>query len=500
MARGLQFSAFVSSKFGKTVNASSSSLEAFSMLVAFGRCRFRLDDASVAKTLCDILGGSADDFDVCSIEDRIYHFSVSCKKIGFEIYKIRSFKCLEFELFFQLFNDSGLSFARMHISCLPVFPWEKVSNRRSFAAVVTGANAIPVSDNASRLLKEHVLSARKSVFERLQFPSKAPRVAPRSRNLKLPVRKSVFERLQFPKSSVFDRLNWDRNQQNSQPIDLNLCADFGSVLDCSRESQLLENGSSENSFRQSVHQQQLSAPPSSDQNLDLDLKLGQPAVCSAISNAQAPIVPPSSPSNEPCRRRFSSLRPRAACNKNKCAEYLGWGHGAVSCSENWMARFSNVNLEKLDNFGRDFGSDLNWSSWFKLESLAEGSSNPPCLLGFHGGDNCVPTHRRVTHIFWSLQQLSQANVLVGALPENPNSSSSPPSELGAECLQMAYVRANPATFIPRGFDCLQVQNRRPMEREVLMRPRTQNLDLAIVSIHPMPPVAGIFPCDQRCCY
>jgi hypothetical protein len=50
-------------------------------------------------------------FRVCQLEDRIFLFSVSCKAVGFEIYKLRIFSCDEFEVSFHLFNV-GLAAAR----------------------------------------------------------------------------------------------------------------------------------------------------------------------------------------------------------------------------------------------------------------------------------------------------------------------------------------------------------------------------------------------------
>lgn len=83
----------------------------------------------MASSLSAILGGAVDSFRVSLVEDRIFLFTVSCKRVGFEIYKMRSFHCVEFELFFQLFNDSGLAFACSHSSCSPIFPWHEVGKK-----------------------------------------------------------------------------------------------------------------------------------------------------------------------------------------------------------------------------------------------------------------------------------------------------------------------------------------------------------------------------------
>lgn len=78
-AQGSKFAAFIFSSFGRPVATPSLGPGSFSLLVAFGRCRFRLDEVFVAQSLCDILGGPADSLNVVLVEERIFLFSVSCK-------------------------------------------------------------------------------------------------------------------------------------------------------------------------------------------------------------------------------------------------------------------------------------------------------------------------------------------------------------------------------------------------------------------------------------
>lgn len=196
VAAGEKFSAFILGKFGKSVAYQPSSSAAFSLLVAFGRCRFHLDEAFVARSLSAILGGPANSFQVCLIEDRIFLFPVSCKEVGFEIYKIRRFVCVNFELAFNLLNESGLSFARSFTSNLSVFPWMEVQRKSSYAEiaskpaeVLTGANKIPVRQQ---------LNDRRMFFANNR-------------------RKSVFDRIIFPRTSVFERLSWKAPSSGKQP-------------------------------------------------------------------------------------------------------------------------------------------------------------------------------------------------------------------------------------------------------------------------------------------
>jgi len=117
--------------------------------------------------------------------------------------------------------------------------------------------------------------------------------------------------------------------------------------------------------------------------------------------------------------------------------------------------------------------------------MKAGPSSPPaitCLLGTIGD----PSLARV--IPWALPAFSGSETLL-APPENPHSRSSPslhsPSSEGRESA-MAYQRADPGPFVPRGLNPIQVQGRKPMEWVVLMKPRAKNQNLAIISIEPMP--------------
>lgn len=152
-ARGIQFSEFVRSATGLLVAPVAPDAASFSMLVAFGRCRCRLEIPFVAGCLSSILGGPPSSFHVSQFEDRIFFFLVSNKQIGFKVYNLRKFACSDFELFFQLFNESGLAHARANINPVPIFPWVEVGKRQPAAAapkraaLLTGANSIPLGAN-----------------------------------------------------------------------------------------------------------------------------------------------------------------------------------------------------------------------------------------------------------------------------------------------------------------------------------------------------------------
>lgn len=304
VAKGEQFSAFILDAFNQPVAASAGEGGAFSLLVVFGRCRFRLDESFVARTLGAILGATPEALHVCQLEDRIFLFSVSCKQVGLAVYKIKQFSCVEFELFFQLFNDSGLSFARSRSSNDPVFPWLEAGKKKSLAvagikrSVLTGANKIPVGSHSLGNVE-------------------------RSAN---PNHKSVFERLHFPRVSVFERLNWNRNNsakgnQSSRRAPREIFRPVHRPVGnlSSRRSNLDLN------LVDKVRQHDWNS-----ERLNLDLNLAPVNVVSRDSievTSSAPVR---------CRRCLSSSHPRHACRSPiKCSKCFMWGHIAAACNENW---------------------------------------------------------------------------------------------------------------------------------------------------------------------
>ncbi|TVT98026.1 hypothetical protein EJB05_56695, partial [Eragrostis curvula] len=82
-------------------------LREFFLVLSVGRCKFRLTDLSVAHILQAVLGGDAKAFKVEDLQDRVYKFSVSCKKISFYIYNIKSYECTDFKILFHLWGNGG---------------------------------------------------------------------------------------------------------------------------------------------------------------------------------------------------------------------------------------------------------------------------------------------------------------------------------------------------------------------------------------------------------
>lgn len=131
------------------------------------------------KTLLQAtIGGVAEDFDVVPLSDRVFRFSVSSRWVGFHIFKLRSFECNLFKVFFHLWGNGGPRWiSEWKAYCKEeASSWSSAASGRSkpaqvftrskasYAEVVksnplTGANAIPVKNQAPR----------KSAFDRLIF-------------------------------------------------------------------------------------------------------------------------------------------------------------------------------------------------------------------------------------------------------------------------------------------------------------------------------------------
>jgi hypothetical protein len=79
----------------------------FFLVASFGWCKFRLDSSIVGFLLQSTIGGSAKDFNVLSLSERVFHFSVCSKQVGFFIYNLRYFKSQDFIVYFHLWNGGG---------------------------------------------------------------------------------------------------------------------------------------------------------------------------------------------------------------------------------------------------------------------------------------------------------------------------------------------------------------------------------------------------------
>ena len=83
----------IKSKFGCSVSPITPD-RTFFLVASFGRCKFRLSSDSVGFILQATLGGTAADFSVLALSDRVFRFSVSSRWVGL------GFTFLSFDLLF----------------------------------------------------------------------------------------------------------------------------------------------------------------------------------------------------------------------------------------------------------------------------------------------------------------------------------------------------------------------------------------------------------------
>lgn len=85
----------------------SSSRHKFFPVLSFGRCVFHLSEQNAAGIPKAVISGHADSFRLVRLAYRVLRFSVHSQQVGFHIYKLRSFECSSFEIFFNLWHNGG---------------------------------------------------------------------------------------------------------------------------------------------------------------------------------------------------------------------------------------------------------------------------------------------------------------------------------------------------------------------------------------------------------
>jgi hypothetical protein len=152
----------------------------FFLLVSVGRCKYRVSEHSVCFLLQATLGGCTVDFKPLQIAARVFRFFVASKNVGFHIYKLRSFSCDQYQIFFNLWGNGGAHWT----SELEKFykkeqdQWQVVHRRnfklkKSFADIVrnqpklSGANRVSI--RSMNFQNSNPLRTR-SVFDRISWP------------------------------------------------------------------------------------------------------------------------------------------------------------------------------------------------------------------------------------------------------------------------------------------------------------------------------------------
>jgi hypothetical protein len=79
----------------------------FFLLATFRRYLFQLNEVSVALALQSCLGGLALDYQVSFQSHNHFRFTVSCKLVGFEIYKLHRFIGRSFDVYFHLWSNGA---------------------------------------------------------------------------------------------------------------------------------------------------------------------------------------------------------------------------------------------------------------------------------------------------------------------------------------------------------------------------------------------------------
>jgi hypothetical protein len=154
---GLRFQDWIFSKFNRPINLLPGNFDRheFFLVISFGRCSLRLCSESVGLLLQSFIGGATDLFRVSPLSDRVFRFSLSCKNVGFTVYRLRSYSCSVFKAYLHLWNSGGPNWI-IEWQCFSEEEsksWKLVSHRRSspvsFADIVrkpdlSGANLVPL--------------------------------------------------------------------------------------------------------------------------------------------------------------------------------------------------------------------------------------------------------------------------------------------------------------------------------------------------------------------
>lgn len=129
----------------------------FFLVISFGRCKLKLSENSTSLILQSVIGGVPENFRVLKLGERVFRFSVSSPAVGFHIYKLRSFECAHFKVFFNLWHGGGPNFRSefRRWQAEEKAQWTVVGKKKAaappVAGILTGANAIPVNiQNSSR--------------------------------------------------------------------------------------------------------------------------------------------------------------------------------------------------------------------------------------------------------------------------------------------------------------------------------------------------------------
>ena len=460
-------------------------------MASFGHCKFKLTTSSVGAILQATIGGCAADFGVLELSDRVFRFSVCLSSIGFHILNLRSFDCSAYKIFFHLWGNGGPNWIREWKSfCAEEeASWEKMkkpgARRRlgtSFADVVrssvlSGANRVPLASRVDRQINP----ARKSVFDRIVFTNSASGDVSKGNN-------SIGRVHQGGPSSA--------SLNSGGPLSQSLSATHLAPRFCSR---CLSEGHAREACVSLIR-------------------------CFTCKRGGHIAV------NCPSTGKGASKQPIWRSNDGSFTVPISGQGNPAQIEPNALGTEGVFGPQALSP--EVFPS---FSAWAKKQELSRkaaaainlSTTQPPLFSAMTGGPVPLEPHSPETELRLGQGVISQANpssspdnhaVQVGGSNFSPAtrkplstqlpSSSPPPVQVPrldhinlpnfTVVSEMAYQRADPSPFKPRGTQILNIPNRPMMVRAVApRRPRPRNEDLAIVTISPLPGNPLYFPAVEE---
>ncbi|KAJ1255462.1 hypothetical protein BS78_K215400 [Paspalum vaginatum] len=441
-SHGSVFAQWVQSKLGPGSSVSSAT-GSFSLLIAIGRCKFRLSEGSVSLILQSVIGNLFNKTTVLELEDRIYKCSVPSKSVGFLIYKLKSFSGDLFRVFFHLWNPKGLGQARLSRNADQgrVYQWTPVlsrKNRNSTPPSASARNAPILGFNCASVGRTSVFECIGPVHAQSSSGHKAfagtssnspsfAEVVKSNRDVPLTGANCV----PLGKKSVFTRLGFVQEQIPSE-------------LD--------------STFRVSSGSREFS-----------NFELRQ------LTSAGKTPTPTAK-----CSRCLSSNHSRSQCRAAiKCHNCFDKGHIAANCTtltlgihqtsaSPWATVQDTHRGPKLNPFGPGRFDQSSRKLNEKVEAQ-EARRIPKATMRWR--PLLIPPQSDPSS---STQQTLPATT--------PPTFPAPP----APAHSMAFQCANPAPFTPFGMTCLNIPHRKQAVRAVVVRPPSRHDNVAIVTITGMP--------------
>jgi hypothetical protein len=164
---GIIFAKRARSEFYITVHPTKDSMH-FTMVVSFGRSKFRLSEDNVSLALESAIGGLCDELKVSLIRDRIFSFTVSCKQIGFMILQKRVHSCPQFKCYFHLWGRGGPNWGREFADWQRECQQEWTLISPSKRVVQMGFNAMRAAGRLKSALRSNSQTRRKLQFATIE--------------------------------------------------------------------------------------------------------------------------------------------------------------------------------------------------------------------------------------------------------------------------------------------------------------------------------------------